>query len=588
MNKEALKKKIAEILGVSESEKDLAFEMMLKKLSEILNYDEAINIPDIGVFSLKKEPLLREERSEKTGPASKRNLIFLPDENDTAGSSKSMYLTFNLDNTNQDYLEFDETVFSISVDKPVVSVNGIKSGNASNENSEQMLATLEEKVQKLVANTEKIPDYDIWNEFASKENISEKETEEQTDISQDEDLKKIVSENVENNIIKENKSEELETAPNSENIVDETNDSNLGAKPENESIEETRNEADSGLLENDEQTVEEPSTEVAEETNVEKPESDESNSVESDEKSSEEADKNSDDSEEIDWDWGDELKEELEADASPINEEDSETEETDEDKVSELFDPIENENVEEESDNTVEDSEKDEDVENDETEKGQDATQTVMYTPEDFEAEQEKKGETKTGKKKFEISKTLWSLIGAFVLIGIIGIYFLFFTGDETSKVNKNVIPDTLIHKRLRPVENNNIKVKNKEKTRESTGENVVEKETRNKSEVNDEKDRSIKPASDNQFGSLYRTFPDEKQVRNLIFYQNGKYSIQVSSRRSKIKAEQYAKKLRNVGYNAFIVKTYLSKLKSTWYRIRIGFFNSIKEAMNFRIKNKF
>ena len=587
MNKEALKKKIAEILGVSESEKDLAFEMMLKKLSEILNYDEAINIPDIGLFSLKKEPLLREERSEKTGLSSKRNLIFLPDKRDTAESSKSMYLSFNLDNTNQDYLEFDENVFSISVDKPVVSANGIKSGNASNENSEKMLATLEEKVQKLVSNTEKIPDYDIWNEFASKESITEKEAEDQTDISQDEDLKKLVSEKVGNEIIKENKPEESEIESQNDNVVDETKDINSDVELENENIEETETEVDSESLKNAEETVEEtvevPLAETIEESNVEKAESDESDSAEDD--------KNRDDSEEINWDWGDELKEELEADVSPNAEEDLATEKTEEDKSSELFDQVDNEKEEEENIET--DAVKDESAESvpddtaEDTENESDATQTVMYTPEDFEAEEAKKVEKENGKKKFEISKTLWSLIGAFVLIGIVGIYFLFFTGDETPEANKNVVPDTLIHKKLKPIENN-IKLDNEGKAKESSEENILQKETQNKSGVKKEKVTNVKPAADNQFGSLYRTFPDEKQIRNLIFYQNGNYSVQVSSRRNKIKAEQYVKKLRNVGYNAFIVKTYLSKLKSTWYRVRVGFFKSEKEAMDFRMKNKF
>jgi len=579
MNKEALKNKIAEILNVSTSEKDLAFEMMLKKLSEILNFDEAINIPEVGIFSLKKEPLLREERSEKAGLSLKRNLVFLPDEKDSTAASKSMYLSFNLDNTSRDYLEFDENVFSISVGKPIVSATGIQSGTPNGDNPERMLATLEEKVQKLVANTEKISNYDIWNEFASKEKSNKNEDIVVNDASADEDLKQMVSENVENEVMAE-----LEPEQESNDRHELNEDSELV----NESAEEVSQEKnDSQNLDDENELVD---ASIEEEADPEEEQSSNAGDSESDDK----------EGEEINWDWGDELKEELEADASKTSDESETKEEVSqsitnsekkERKPAELFESVDSTSDEPEEEEKVE-SEDDADVSNSEDASG---TKTVEYSPDDFEKEQPKESKIDLIKKKLGFGKTFWILVGAFVFVGIIGIYFLFFTGgNKSAEIKNNVVPDTLIHKRLKPIVNNTIKKNtadniSESKTKEEkpsmeNSNSAKQKNVKHTAEKNTENKREI---TDNS-SSLYRTFPNEKQVRNLIFLQNGEYSVQVSSRRNKVRAEQYVKKLRNIGYDAFIVKTYLSQLKSTWYRVRIGFFKSEKEAVNFRIKNKF
>ena len=579
MNKEELKNKIAEILNVSTSERDLAFEMMLKKLSEILNFDEAINIPEVGIFSLKKEPLLREERGETAGISSKKNLVFLPDKKDSAAASKSMYLSFNLDNPSKDYLEFDENVFSISVGKPVVSATGIQSGTSNDDNPERMLATLEEKVQKLVANTEKISDYDIWNEFTSKGKNNENEDIIENDTAAaDEDLKQMVSESVENEVMAE-----LEPEHESNNQHEVNADSELL----NENAAEVPSEKnDSEILEDENKLVD---GSIKEEVI---PEEEQSNAEDS------ESDDKKD--EDINWDWGDELKEELEADTEKTIDESAETKEevsqgitnpeNEGNKSSELFESVDNANDTTEEEEKVE-SEDDTDVSSNDNLRG---TKTVEYSPEDFEKEQPKESKIDLIKKKLGFGKTFWILVAVFVFIGIAGIYFLFFTGgSESADIKHDVVPDTLIHKRLKPTENNSIEKNTADNISKSKSEKIKEDSVLQKSGISKpeeiaqtkEKKAETKPVVN---GSLYRSFPNEKQVSNLIFLQNGVYSVQVSSRRNKFRAEQYVKKLRNIGYEAFIVKTYLSQLKSTWYRVRIGFFKSEKEAMNFRIKNKF
>ncbi|HCY77242.1 MAG TPA: hypothetical protein DHV28_15080 [Ignavibacteriales bacterium] len=70
-----------------------------------------------------------------------------------------------------------------------------------------------------------------------------------------------------------------------------------------------------------------------------------------------------------------------------------------------------------------------------------------------------------------------------------------------------------------------------------------------------------------------------ERNVGNMIFSDGYLYCFQVSSWRSREKAESESKKLSAMGYNSFIVIADLPDLDGTWYRVRVGYFNSIDEA---------
>lgn len=73
--------------------------------------------------------------------------------------------------------------------------------------------------------------------------------------------------------------------------------------------------------------------------------------------------------------------------------------------------------------------------------------------------------------------------------------------------------------------------------------------------------------------------FKNEKNVTNRIFTDGKLFVIQVSSWKHKKIAERIARKLKNKGYNAFVMEVYLPKMKSKWNRVRIGYFKSLKEA---------
>ncbi len=78
-----------------------------------------------------------------------------------------------------------------------------------------------------------------------------------------------------------------------------------------------------------------------------------------------------------------------------------------------------------------------------------------------------------------------------------------------------------------------------------------------------------------------------ETNPKNTIFYDGSKYSFQISSWKNKAKAESEAAKLKAQGHNAFISDAYLSERKGTWYRVRIGYFNSIEETEAYQKKLK-
>ena len=70
-----------------------------------------------------------------------------------------------------------------------------------------------------------------------------------------------------------------------------------------------------------------------------------------------------------------------------------------------------------------------------------------------------------------------------------------------------------------------------------------------------------------------------EKNVGKMIFTDGYLYCFQVSSWRTRAKAERDAKRLQSKGFNSFVVIADLPELGGIWYRVRIGYFNSLGEV---------
>jgi len=190
-----------------------------------------------------------------------------------------------------------------------------------------------------------------------------------------------------------------------------------------------------------------------------------------------------------------------------------------------------------------------------------------------------KKGETDNTEEKKGLSKKLLIiLIAVFVVITLGGVYYFFFMGsDEESqhedKDKQTEIADS-IKKTRTPITKKELGVK-EDKTPE------VEVDIHNPKEKSEEGYNLIDPR-------LLKEFPNEKRISHTIYFANGKYMVQLSSWRDSEKASQIVQKLFANGFNAFVVKVNLPQLGGTWYRVRIGFFDTLKEAKDFLRKREY
>lgn len=73
-----------------------------------------------------------------------------------------------------------------------------------------------------------------------------------------------------------------------------------------------------------------------------------------------------------------------------------------------------------------------------------------------------------------------------------------------------------------------------------------------------------------------------ERNVKGRIWSDGSTYLIQHSSWRTKYKADLISGRLRSKGHNAFVQKAYISKFGRNYYRVRIGYFNSLSEAQTY------
>ena len=78
-----------------------------------------------------------------------------------------------------------------------------------------------------------------------------------------------------------------------------------------------------------------------------------------------------------------------------------------------------------------------------------------------------------------------------------------------------------------------------------------------------------------------------ERFVTPQILTDGHLFVIQLSSWRTSRKANRIANQLKAEGNNAFVSKAYIAKWKETWYRVRIGYYNSQSEAQSYLNKVK-
>ncbi len=75
----------------------------------------------------------------------------------------------------------------------------------------------------------------------------------------------------------------------------------------------------------------------------------------------------------------------------------------------------------------------------------------------------------------------------------------------------------------------------------------------------------------------------NETNVTNTIFTDGHQFCFQVSSWKRKNIAEQEVRRLKAKGHNAYYVEAHPRNKRGTWYRVRIGYFNSREEAREYQ-----
>jgi cell division protein FtsN len=160
-----LQKKVADVLGVSSSQKILAFEIFIDKISEILLEDITIKVPRIGFFQLKTV-------SFKNGS---RPLIFSPLSEDFLKDARQLYLTIEVKPKTKNTVEFDSNIFSIGVGKPLLPLS-VEELPDSETSYAMLKKSIEERVKELLTESDQIPNFNIWDDYYKSPSKYEDET----------------------------------------------------------------------------------------------------------------------------------------------------------------------------------------------------------------------------------------------------------------------------------------------------------------------------------------------------------------------------------------------------------------------------
>ncbi len=734
-----LQKKVTDVLGVSVSQKELSFEILIENISDVLGEGITLKVPRIGFF---------QQKAGLTG-VDVSKLIFSPLPEDFTHETHNLYLTIDVIPKVKTRLEFDSTVFSIGVGKPLLPLSIDELPDT--ETSYAMLRkSIEERVKELITESDQIPNFKIWDDYYK--SPEEYEAERLDDIqSQLAELtsdinykKQIEPESLLNNFFKDevtdtinneqintvdNKTsdkiyllaDEKDKFPDQENIIkveefnintedeDITNKIDSKTTTDEEPTDYSALEAmeistgsltvadllDDTILINKENLniqneVFEPEILSAPEIQIDKKEEiepkkelidiEEKSEPESiaDEKENIGVETENDNlereqpkfEEKIEWNWGDELKDEFGAaiDEDEANfemvdqfDDDDDMELIDEkvgtdkkltkDLFKELEKTLEREIYDEEerlnkdrlkysTRLTNERSfrfKKPADEYSDHPKKVllefsgppvkyefvedrrivRERNKAITLIDEDdrnFDDDYNKLRIKPVMKEKDNyFNKTFILIFSAFILVTTIIIYQIIrgnnpnepqqtkFNANNSQQVNKNPVDsqESLMPKQTITQQNNSIQ--NKNVTSQPINDElsdfpisatppvpIKQGDTfQNQDSRLTSNNLRSEPKTKPENSDLYKPPVTDTRVNKSIFFDGKNYSYQTSSWPRRIRAEQEVNRLRTLGINAFIVEAYLPQKGGTWYRVRVGLFNSVKETQDYINKNK-
>ncbi|MFO7448160.1 MAG: SPOR domain-containing protein [Ignavibacteriaceae bacterium] len=167
MTKAELIRKLARKNGVPDSEAKVFFEIFLQHLSSLLAPGEAINIDDLGFFQLRKGKI-----KNSNPPADKENkaevysdlIICTPTQKESDNSGEM--LIFNVPAVKTMSYNVVDSYFSLSAGKPIIPLRGVKNTEFFIPPSgTELRRLLETKVDNLVSQSEVVKNYKKGNEY---------------------------------------------------------------------------------------------------------------------------------------------------------------------------------------------------------------------------------------------------------------------------------------------------------------------------------------------------------------------------------------------------------------------------------------
>jgi cell division septation protein DedD len=189
-----LQKKVAEVLGVSNSEKELAFDMFILKLCDLLSDEVTLKVQRVGFFQMKKG-------FTKTTAES---LLFIPLSEELYRDSKNLYLTIPIPTHRNVEEEPEADVFSIGVGKPILPLS--ESDSHDTETSYAILRkSIEERIGEILSEADQLPDFNIWDDYYNSVKYVEHEEKKDTlnELTSDLDFKEeFMTEDLTKNLLK--------------------------------------------------------------------------------------------------------------------------------------------------------------------------------------------------------------------------------------------------------------------------------------------------------------------------------------------------------------------------------------------------
>ncbi|MCF6270109.1 MAG: SPOR domain-containing protein [Melioribacteraceae bacterium] len=533
MNKEELKNIVLEILGHSD---DSVFNQFIRQISLLIEGDQALKLNGIGHFQIKKEPLSRMERKMEGSISEKEILLFLPE----GEVSEEKIISFEIDEHPKSPNEFSESVFDVSIDKPtIISEPDIEVPKEDSLNDDEKLIN---NINEFIESGEVIEGYKLLD--ATQSNIIPTIEDEKIDneevITDDIIAESSAADFTEAEINKEFMNDDLDDEP-----VEEDDDYNVASS----SIEAAITEEDVN----------------ASEAEIEK----------------------DDDETEIEAEIGSEF----EAENSELNEDDT--------------------NPFDELDNYIKDETKDEaqeiiDAEPETVEESNEELANSSLSAADSHEEDKLNKTKKSGSDEWYKNPILYIATISFIAALVVLYIFIPTSGDtvsnnESSSFEITTPDDIRGHSDFvdsvatsDSTINEATQIVHEPTTVEKLAEiEKVRKDSKGTEEkVQDSKEKAsatnvIKPKISTTSTGLYREIENDKNITKRIYFDGERYTVQSSSWRSTTIAEREVSKLKKRGFDAFIYKVYIASKNGTWNRVRIGYFNTQKEAEEFLKKNK-